>query len=179
MWRAASVSVYTSRRLPWNSNFQQAKKAPLNSQITTVQSKMKTAKNSNFCSTSNRGAVPIELMKTKMLDAASLHLWLRRIRPPSCSRIALIIFQVLRAVGFFVDLSAVWDESSLYFPMKSLSHVHHAVFLFLVLLQRNPEVDSVVLEHCIQRKYPNCRFECIPLVLHNESGLPMQIRHTE
>ena len=70
MWRAASVSVNTSRRLPWNSNFQQAKKGPLNSKFTTVQSKMKTAKNSNFCSTSNRGAVLIELMKTKMLDAS-------------------------------------------------------------------------------------------------------------
>ena len=31
---------------------------------------MKIAKNSNFCSTSNRRAVPIELTRTKILDAA-------------------------------------------------------------------------------------------------------------
>ena len=29
--------------------------------------------------------------------------------------------------------------------MESLSHVHHAVFLILTFLQRNQEVDSVVL----------------------------------
>ena len=37
---------------------------------TTVKSRMRIAKNSNFCSTSHCRAVPIESMKTKMLDAA-------------------------------------------------------------------------------------------------------------
>ena len=50
--------------------FWQAKKSISEpKKITIVQSRMRIAKNSNFCSTSNRRAVPIELMKTKMLDA--------------------------------------------------------------------------------------------------------------
>ena len=55
MWRAASVSVCTSpRRVPGNSNFRQAKKkASLNAnKNTAVQSRIRIAKNSNFCSTS-------------------------------------------------------------------------------------------------------------------------------
>ena len=59
------------------------------------------------------------------------------------------ILQVLRIVGFFVVLIAVQDEW-VYFLLKSLSHVHHAVFLILVLLQRNPVVDSLVLEHLLR-----------------------------
>ena len=50
------------------------------------------------------------------------------------------ILQVLRIDGFFVVLIAVQDEW-VYFLLKSLSHVHHAVFSFLVLLQRSPVVD--------------------------------------
>ena len=38
------------------------------------------------------------------------------------------ILQVLRVVGFFVVLSVVQDES-VYVLLKSLSNVHHAVFL--------------------------------------------------
>ena len=115
---------------------------------TTVQSKMRVAKNSNFCSTYNRRAVPIELMKTNMLDAAGFPVTSKdkTIRPPSCSRIDLIFFLgVLRVVGFFFVSSVVLDES-VYFLLKSLSHVHHAVFLIVVLLQRYQDVDSVVLQ---------------------------------
>ena len=56
----------------------------------TVQPRMRIAKNSNFCSTSNRRAVSICLMKTKMLDAAGFPVTSKD-RPPSCSRIDLII----------------------------------------------------------------------------------------
>ena len=69
MWRAAGVSVYTSRRLPGNSLSGKRKSISELKKI-TVQSRMRIAKNSNFCSTSNRRAVPIELTKMKMLDAA-------------------------------------------------------------------------------------------------------------
>ena len=58
------------------------------------------------------------------------------------------ILQVLRIVGFFSVLIVVQDER-VYFLLKSLSHVHHAVFSFLVLLQRNPVVDALVLEHLL------------------------------
>ena len=73
--------------------------------------------------------------------------------------------QVLRLVGFFVVLPVVKDES-VYFLLKSLSHVHHAVFLILVLLQRNQDVDSVVLEHLLHsRRVPIfSRFEFFPLL---------------
>ena len=111
-----------------------------------VQSRM-IAKNSNFCSTSNRRAFPIELMKTKMLDAAGFPVTSKdKTSIPFEDRLDNYILQVLRIVGFFVVLSFVWEES-VYFLLKSLSHVHHAVFLILVLLQRNQDVDLVVLEH--------------------------------
>ena len=56
--------------------------------------------------------------------------------------------QVLQIVGVFVVLIVVQVEW-LFFLLKSLSHVHHAVFSFLVLLQRNQVVDSLVLEHLL------------------------------
>ena len=56
--------------------------------------------------------------------------------------------QVLRNVGFFIVLIVVSDEW-VYFLLKSLSHVHHAVFFILVLLQRDNVVDSLVLEHLL------------------------------
>ena len=107
---------------------------------------MRISKKSNFCSTSNRRAVPIELMKTKVLDAA-------RFPVTSKDKTSILfeyrldnhILQVLRIVGFFVVLFAEKDEL-VYFLLKSLSHVHHAVFLILVSLQRNQDVDSMVLE---------------------------------
>ena len=56
------------------------------------------------------------------------------------------IVQVLRIVGFFVVLPVVQDESVVSF---CLFHMFHAVSLILVLLQRNQDVDSVVLEHLL------------------------------
>ena len=56
------------------------------------------------------------------------------------------VLQFLRILVLFVVLVVVqdgWVQSLL----RSLSHVHHAVFSFLALLQRNPVVDSLVLEH--------------------------------
>ena len=76
MWRAESVSVYTPRRLPGKLKFPASEMASLNEK-TTVQSRMRIAKNSNFYSTSNRHAAPDELMKTKMLDAASFTVTLK------------------------------------------------------------------------------------------------------
>ena len=58
------------------------------------------------------------------------------------------LLQVLRIVGLFVVVFVEKDES-VYFPPKFLSHVHQTVFSFLVLLQRNPVVDSLVLEHLL------------------------------
>ena len=107
------------------------------------------AKNSNVCSTSNRLAVPVELMKTKMLDASGFPLTSKD--KPSIlfeDQIDNHILHVLRIVDFFVVLIVVQDES-VYLLVKSLSHVHHAVFFFLVLLQQNQDVDSVVLEHVL------------------------------
>ena len=64
------------------------------------------------------------------------------------------ILQVLRIVGSFVVLFVEQDES-VYFPPKFLLHVHHAVFLILVLLQRNQDVDYWSLNiFFIQREYP-------------------------
>ena len=54
------------------------------------------------------------------------------------------ILQVLRIVGFFAVSIVVQDEW-VYSLLKSLSHVHHAVFSFPVLLQRNPVVHSLVI----------------------------------
>ena len=90
------------------------------------------------------------------------------------------ILQVLQIVGVFVVLSVVQDES-VYFLLKSLSHVHHAVFLILVLLQRNQDVVLVVLENLLYstRVLNSSRFEFFPLLLQYRSGLPMQVRHTE
>ena len=96
------------------------------------------------------------------------------------NRLNFCILEVLRIVGFFVVLIVVWDES-LYVPLKSLSHVHHAVFSFLVLLQRNQHVDSVVLEHLLySTRVPIfSRFEFFPLLLQYRSGLLKQFHQTE
>ena len=66
------VSLHT-RRLPKNSLSVKRKSISELKKITAVQFRMRVAKNSNFCSTSNRRAVPIDLMKTKMLDAAGFN----------------------------------------------------------------------------------------------------------
>ena len=139
MWRAAAVSVYTPRRLP-GIHLPASEKASVNEEITTVQSRMRIAKNSNFCSTSNRRAAPTELTRTNVLDAATGFPVTSKDRSILFEdRLDNYILQVLRIVGFFVVLLFVLDEL-VYFLLKSLSHVHHAVFSFLVLLQRNPVV---------------------------------------
>ena len=56
--------------------------------------------------------------------------------------------QVLQIRGTFAVSIVVQDEW-VCFLLKSLVHVHHAVFPFLVLLQQNPVVDSLVLEHLL------------------------------
>ena len=68
----------------------------------------------------------------------------------------------------------------MYFLLKSLSHVHHANFWILFLLQRNQDVDSVVLEDLLcSTRVPNIsRFEFFPLLLQYRSGLPVQVHHT-
>ena len=58
------------------------------------------------------------------------------------------ILHVLQIGGPFAVLIVVQDEW-VCFLLKSLSYVHHAVFALLVLLQRNPVVDSLVLEHLL------------------------------
>ena len=117
--------------------------------ITTVQSRMRIAKNSNFCSIANRRAVPTELTRTSVLDSATGF-------PVTSKDRSSILFghrldkyiQVLQIVGVLVVLIVVLDEW-VYFPLKSLSHVHHAVFSFLDLLPRDQVVDSLVLEHLL------------------------------
>ena len=108
--------------------------------IIAVQSRMRIAKNSNFCSISNNRVVPIELMKTKMLDAAGFFV-------TSKDKTSILFEDRFSSYSSspsnswvsFVVLSFVKDES-VYFLLKSLSHV---------LLQRNQDVDSVVLEHLL------------------------------
>ena len=70
MWRAAGVSVKTPSIVREFKFLASEKSISERKKITTVQSWMRIVKNSNFCSTSNRRVVPIELMKTKMLDTA-------------------------------------------------------------------------------------------------------------
>ena len=67
MWRAVGASVYTPSRLPRNSKFLATEGSSPEKKNTTVLSKVRFAKNSNFCS--NRRAVPTELTRTKMLVA--------------------------------------------------------------------------------------------------------------
>ena len=74
-------------------------------------------------------------MKTKMLDATGFPVTSKdKTSILFEDRLDNYILQVLRIVGFFVVLSVVWDES-VYFLLESFSHVHHAAFCILVLLQ--------------------------------------------
>ena len=115
-------------------------------------------KNSNFCLTSNHRAAHSELMKTKMFGAAGFPMSLKdKTSILFEDRLDNYFLQVLRIVGPFAVLIVVQDER-VSFLLKSLSHVHNAVFSFLVLLQRNPVVDSLVLEHLYSKRVPNLSF---------------------
>ena len=149
VWRAAGVSVHTPRRLPVNSIFGKRKSISEQKRIAAVQSRMRIAKNSNFCSTSNRLAILVELMKTKMLDASGFPLTSKD--KPSIlfeDQIDNHILHVLRIVDFFVVLIVVQDES-VYLLVKFFHMFIMQSFFFLVLLQQNQDVDSVVLEHLL------------------------------
>ena len=88
--------------------FRASEKASLNKKNTTVQSRMRIAKNSNFCSTSNRRAVPTELTRAKMLDAAGFPVTSKdKTSILFEDRLDKYILQVLRIVGFFIVLSVV------------------------------------------------------------------------
>ena len=111
MWRAAGVSVYTHRRSPGNSVSGKRKSISELKKITTVQSRMRIAKNSNFYSTSNRRAVPIELMKTMMLDAAGFPGTSEAKTSILCEdRLGNHFVEVLQNVGVFIVLIVVQDE---------------------------------------------------------------------
>ena len=91
---------------------------------------MRIAKNSNFCSISNRRAVPFERMKTKMLDDAGFPVTSKdKTSTLFEGRLDNCILQVLRTVGYFVVLFVEQGES-VSFLLKSLSHVQHACSLF-------------------------------------------------
>ena len=99
------VSVHAPRRLPGNSISGKRKKSLIFSskKNTTVQSRMRIAKNSNFYSTPSDFAVLIELMKTKMLDAAGFLVTSKdKTSILFEDRLDNHILQVLRIVGFFV-----------------------------------------------------------------------------
>ena len=111
MRRAAGVSVYTPPSIARNSKCPASEKSisELKKKNTTVQSRMRIANNSTFCS--NRRAVPTELTKTKMLDAAGFPV------TSNCKSSILFedqldnhILQVLRIVDLFVVLFLVYDE---------------------------------------------------------------------
>ena len=114
----------------------------------SVQSKTRIAKNSNFCSTSNHRVAPTGLTRTNVLESAT------GFSVTSKDRFSILfghrhdnyILHVLQIGGSFAVLIVVQGER-VRFLLKSLSHVHHAVCSFLVLLQRNPVVNSLVLEH--------------------------------
>ena len=117
---------------------------------------MKIVKNSNFSSTSNRRAVRTELTWTKMLDVASFLV-------TSKDKNSI---QVLRIVGLSVVLFVDYDES-MYSFLKFPSHNHHSVFSFPVLLQRNQDVDSLILEHLFHSTWVSklSRYEFFPFLL--------------
>ena len=110
-------------------------------------------------------------------------LWLRKIRHPSCPRMDLIMifFKSFDLLVSSLSCSLYRMNRCISFWSLFLSHVHHAVFLILFLLQRNQDVDSVVLEHVLwSTRVPNfSRYEFSPLMLQFSSGLPMQVRFTE
>ena len=71
-----------------------------------------------------------------MLDAAGFHVTSKgKTSILFEDRLDNLILQVLRIVDLSVVLFVEKDES-VYFRPKSLSHVHQAVFLILVLLPR-------------------------------------------
>ena len=113
--------------------FRQAKKSISELKKTTVlQSRMRIAKKSNFCSTSNRRAVPTELTRTSVLDSST------GFRVTSRGRSSILfghrfdnhILEVLRIVGFFVVLIVVQDERVYFFPEVSFTSAssQHAHF---------------------------------------------------
>ena len=63
------------------------------------------------------------------------------------------ILQILRILGPFAVLFVVQDES-VYFLPKSLSHVHHAVFLILVFNEIKTLIQWSLITFLIQREYP-------------------------
>ena len=135
-------------------------------EITSVQSRMRIAKNSTFCWTSNHRVAPTELTRTNVFDSAT------GFSVTSKDRLSILfghrfdncILQVLQIGGSFAVLIVVQDEW-VCFLLKFLSHVHHAVFSFLVLLQRNPVVDTLVLEHLLYSTTELLSFRCLsPLV---------------
>ena len=97
--------------------------------VATVQSRMRFVKKSTFCFTSNRRAGPIEeLTKTKMLDASGFHVTSEDTSSILCEdQLDNHVLQLSRIVDFFAVLIGVEDEW-VYFPLKSLSHIHHSVF---------------------------------------------------
>ena len=129
MWRAAGVSVYLSVDCQ-GVHFSAIEKASLNQEITAVESRMRIAKNSNFCSTSNHRAAPTELTRTNVLYSATGF-------PVTSKDRSSILFghrfdnhicQVFRIVGTFAVLIVVQDEW-VYLLLKSLSHVRSTQFL--------------------------------------------------
>ena len=110
-------------------------------------------------------------------------LWLRRISPPSCLGIDLKIMSInsFKLLAPSLSWSLYRMNGCISFcSLKSLSHVHHAVFLILVLLRRNLDVDWTPSFY-VQREYPislvsssflSCCnigmvFQCKPVILNN------------
>ena len=127
---ACGRCICLHRRLRGNSlSGKRKKKASLNKEITAVQSRMMIDKNSNFCSTSNHRVAPTELTMTNVLDSAT------GFPVTSKDRFSILfghrfdnyIVQVLQIGGPCAVLIVVLDEW-VCFLLKSLSHVHHAVF---------------------------------------------------
>ena len=115
------VYLSTPPSIARDFNFRQAKKGISElKNITAVQSRMRIAKNYNFCSIANRRAVPTELTRTNLLDSATGF-------PGDSKDRSSILFghrldkyiQVLQIVGVLVVLIVVLDEC-VYFPLKSL-----------------------------------------------------------
>ena len=126
-------------------------------------------------------AGPIEdLTKTKMLDASGFPAYSEDTFSILCEDpFDNLILQLLRIVDFFAVLFVVQEEW-VYFPLRSLSHVHHAVFWILFSSQRNLVFDSLVLELLLYLILVPNLFCCgfFRLLSQHRSDLPMPVRRT-
>ena len=116
---------------------------------------MRIAKNSNFCLTSNHLVAPTDFTRTNVLDSTTCFSVTSKDRFSILHRFDNYILEVLQIGGPFVVLIVVQDEW-VCFLLKSLSHVHHAVFSFLVGFN---EIRSLIHWCICPQQQARCRHD--------------------